>query len=291
MRAKRYTSEELLRLYQAGERNFRKANLCNQSFKGQDLSGVDFEGADIQGADFTNAILKGANFRSVFCGLKGNLTLRKTSFRKADLTDADCTLASFGKTDFTGAIFNRECWQQAKKGGRVRHPSFKQSKPEYRRPKWVGGSIHRGEILIYLLIGVFSWWISIFDFLDLYMGYIAASKEIFFVAYLLHLGVLGLYCFWQAWRLNQRNQALERNGQFTLGVITDLWLEWDDDNSQDLYFVAYQFAEGFQAYQVFLSAFGSASESLLPTKLNIGDRVTVRYVVKNPKFSQIEEWK
>jgi uncharacterized protein YjbI with pentapeptide repeats len=115
MRAKRYTSEELLRLYQAGERNFRKVNLWNQSFKAQDLSGIDFEGADIQGADFTNAILKGANFRSVIGGLKGNPTLRKTSFRNADLTDADCTLARFERTDFTGAIFNRECWQQAKK--------------------------------------------------------------------------------------------------------------------------------------------------------------------------------
>ena len=57
MRAKRYKSEELLRLYQAGQRNFRNAFLWNQSFKGQDLSGIDFEGADIQGADFTNAKL------------------------------------------------------------------------------------------------------------------------------------------------------------------------------------------------------------------------------------------
>jgi hypothetical protein len=289
MRAKRYTSEELLRLYQAGERNFRKVNLWNQSFKGQDLSGVDFEGADIQGADFTNAILKGANFRSVIGGLKGNPTLRKTSFRNADLTDADCTLARFERTDFTGAIFNRECWQQAKKVGRVRHPSFKQSKPKYRRPKWLGGSVHRGWILGFLLLGVICFLVSIFSFL--YMEYSAADKGIFFVAELLFLGVMGLYCFWQVWRINQRNQALEGNGQFTRGVITDLWFEWDEDNFQDLYFVAYQFAERFQAYQVFRSAFGSASEGWLPTSLDIGDRVIVRYVVTNPKFSRIEEWK
>ncbi len=289
MRAKRYKSEELLRLYQAGERNFRKANLRNQSFMGQDLSGVDFEGADIQGADFTNAILRGANFRSVMGGLKWNPTLRKTSFRNADLTDADCTLARFEKTDFKGAIFNRECWHQAQKVGRVRHPSFSQSKPRHRRPKWLGGSVPRASILVFLLLGVECCFASIFGFL--YMEYTAADKGIFLVAQLLFLGVMGLYCFWKAWRINQTNQALERNGQFAKGVITDLWLEWDDDNWQDLYFVAYQFAEGFQAYQVFRSAFGSASERSLPTKLDIGDRVTVRYVVTNPKFSRIEEWK
>ena len=100
MRAKRYKSEELLRLYQAGQRNFRNVHIWNQSFKGQDLSGVDFEGAALQCSDFTNAILRGANFRSVICGVKWNTTLRKTSFRNADLTDADCTLARFERTDF-----------------------------------------------------------------------------------------------------------------------------------------------------------------------------------------------
>lgn len=288
MRAKRYKSEELLRLYQAGQRNFRNAHLWNQSFKGQDLSGIDLEGADIQGADFTNAILRGANFRNVIGGLKYNPTLGQTSFRNADLTDADCTLAQFEKTDFTGAIFNRECWQQAKKVGRVRHPSFSQSKPRRRRPKWFGGSIRRGFILVYLLVSANCCLLSFFAFL--LVKDTAADKKTFFVAQLFSV-IIGLYGLWQAWRINQRNQALERNGRFTSGVITDLWFEWNDEHKQDLYFVAYQFAEGFQAYQVFRSAFGSASEGLLPTKLDIGYRVTVRYVVTNPKFSRIEEWK
>jgi len=170
----------------------------------------------------------------------------------------------------------------------VRHPSFSQSKPRHRRPKWLGGSVPRRWMLAFLLFGIESCLISIFSFL--YMEYTAADKRIFFVGQL-SFGITGLYGFWQAWRINQRNQALERNGQFTSGIITDLWFEWDDENRQDLYFVAYQFAEGFQAYQVFRSAFGSASEGLLPTSLDIGYRVTVRYVVKNPKFSRIEEWK
>lgn len=288
MKAKRYKSKELLRLYQDGKRNFQKANLQYQSFKGQDLSGADFEGADIQGADFTNAILRGANFRSVIGGLNCNTTLRKTSFRNADLTDADCTLATFERTDFKGAIFNRECWHQAQKVGRVRHPSFNQVKPTYRRPKWYGGSVRRRGILVFLLLGLQCCFFSIFAFL--YMEYTPAEEGIFSVALTLFLGILGLYSFWQAWRINHRNQALDRNGQFTQGVITDLWFE-TDDNWQDLYFVAYQFGEGFQAYQVFRSAFGLASEGLLPTKLKVGDRITVRYVAKNPKFSRIEAWK
>jgi hypothetical protein len=287
MRAKRYKSEELLRLYQAGQRNFRKANICDQSFRGQDLSGIDFEGADIQGSDFTNAILRGANFRSVIAGLQWNTMLRKTSFRNADLTDADCTLAQFERTDFNGAIFNRECWLQAQKVGRVRHPSFRQSKPRHGCPKWRGGSVPPMLILVLLLLGANCWFVVILDFL--YREYTTTDKGISLT--LLFCFGIGLYCFWQAWRINQRNQALERHGQITPGVITDLWFKWDDENFQDLYFVAYQFAEGFQAYQVFRSAFGLASEGLLPTSLDIGDRVTVRYVPTKPKFCRLEAWK
>jgi hypothetical protein len=288
MRNKRYTSEELLKLYQAGERNFRKADLRNQSFKGQDLSGIDLEGANIQGADFTNAILTGANLRSVIGGLHWNPTFRKTSFRNADLTDADCTLAVFGNIDFKRAIFNRECWHQAQKVGCVRHPSFSQSKPRHRQPKWQGGTVSRLKILLLLVSGVLSCLFSIYGFL--YMGDTPSDNEIVTQLLCLLLGVMGLVCFWQAWTINQSYHALEHNGQFTPGVITDLWVERDEDNWQDLYFVAYQFADRFQAYQLFRPAFGSAFEGLLPTKLDIGDQVTVRYVVTNPKFSRIEEW-
>jgi hypothetical protein len=247
MRAKRYKSKELLRLYQAGKRNFRKANLQNQSFKGQDLSGIDLEGADIQGADFTNAILRGANFQSVIGGFNWSVIFRKTSFRNADLTDADCTLATFERTDFQGAIFNRECWQQhlAQKVGRVRHhhPSFSQSDSSYRRPKWYGGTTaHFYIILMFLLPGILLCFISIYYFLH------TVEEGILSVVLLLFSGGVEFYAVWQAWRMNQKNQELKRNGQFTLGVITDLWFEWDEESGKDFYFVAYQFAEGFQAY-------------------------------------------
>lgn len=62
--------QELLNLYQQGERNFRRQNLSGRSFNGQDLSNADFSGADIRGTDFRNATLRGANFTEVQAGLQ-----------------------------------------------------------------------------------------------------------------------------------------------------------------------------------------------------------------------------
>jgi hypothetical protein len=150
-------------------------------------SGIDFEGADIQGADFTNAILRGANFRSVIGGLKWNPMLRKTSFRNADLTDADCTLGQFERTDFNGAIFNRECWLQAQKVGRVRHPSFRQSKPRHRRLSGKGAVLAVCWILVFLLLGANLLLVFYFGFL--YMEYTRRQGNIFLSAFL----------FWELW--------------------------------------------------------------------------------------------
>ncbi|MDJ0701863.1 MAG: pentapeptide repeat-containing protein [Leptolyngbyaceae cyanobacterium MO_188.B28] len=63
-------ARELLRLYEAGERNFRGKNLRGQNFKGQNLSEADFSGADIRGANFTKATLRGANFKRAKAGLQ-----------------------------------------------------------------------------------------------------------------------------------------------------------------------------------------------------------------------------
>ncbi len=63
-------NEELIALYQQGERNFRKQNLSGQSFVGQDLSGIDLSGADLRSANFTNALLQGANFTGIRAGLQ-----------------------------------------------------------------------------------------------------------------------------------------------------------------------------------------------------------------------------
>lgn len=62
--------DEVIWLYELGERNFKRQNLRGKCFRGEDLSGADFSGCDIRGADFTNAILKGANFTNAIAGLQ-----------------------------------------------------------------------------------------------------------------------------------------------------------------------------------------------------------------------------
>ena len=61
-------ASKLLSLYAEGKRDFRRANLCGQSFEGKDLSEANFSKANIRGTNFTNAILRGANFTEVEAG-------------------------------------------------------------------------------------------------------------------------------------------------------------------------------------------------------------------------------
>ena len=61
---------ELLKLYNAGRRDFRGENLRGQNFKGKDLAGADFSGADIRSANFSRADLRGANFSDAKVGLR-----------------------------------------------------------------------------------------------------------------------------------------------------------------------------------------------------------------------------
>jgi len=65
-------SQDLLVLYQQGERNFRKQDLSGQSFVGKILSEIDLTGADLRSTNFTNASLQGANFTGVQTGLQRN---------------------------------------------------------------------------------------------------------------------------------------------------------------------------------------------------------------------------
>jgi len=68
----RLKAKEVLRLYDAGERDFRGAILRGCNFRGADLSGADFSGADIRSAQFAGAILRG----TLFCHAKGGLRRR-----------------------------------------------------------------------------------------------------------------------------------------------------------------------------------------------------------------------
>ena len=58
----RLKTEEVLRLYAAGERDFRGAILRGCNFRDADLSDIDFSKANIQGATFQNSRLQNAIF-------------------------------------------------------------------------------------------------------------------------------------------------------------------------------------------------------------------------------------
>ncbi|MEM8643177.1 MAG: pentapeptide repeat-containing protein, partial [Cyanobacteria bacterium P01_G01_bin.54] len=61
---------ELLRLYEAGRRDFSGESLRGQNFTGEDLSGADFSRVDIRSTNFTNTNLTEANFTQAKAGLQ-----------------------------------------------------------------------------------------------------------------------------------------------------------------------------------------------------------------------------
>jgi uncharacterized protein YjbI with pentapeptide repeats len=65
----RLSQAEVLRRYQAGERDFRGADLKCLRFRGATLAGADFTGADLRGTDFLMADLRGGKFNGSHCGL------------------------------------------------------------------------------------------------------------------------------------------------------------------------------------------------------------------------------
>jgi len=62
--------DEVVWLYELGERSFKRQNLRGKCFRGETLSGADFSGSDIRGADFTNAMLEDTQFVNVIAGLQ-----------------------------------------------------------------------------------------------------------------------------------------------------------------------------------------------------------------------------
>lgn len=66
---------ELMWLYESGERNFRGVDLRGQSLRGKNLSDVDLTKADLRGADFSGANLKNVIFSGAKLGLQPHYAL------------------------------------------------------------------------------------------------------------------------------------------------------------------------------------------------------------------------
>ncbi len=66
----RLKARDVLRLYAAGERDFRGAILRGCNFRGADLSSADFRGADIRSTRFVDATLRHVNFSHARGGLR-----------------------------------------------------------------------------------------------------------------------------------------------------------------------------------------------------------------------------
>jgi uncharacterized protein YjbI with pentapeptide repeats len=95
----RLKAREVLRLYAAGERDFRGTILRGCNFSSVDLSGADFSGADIRSASFVDAVLK----RSKFSHSRGGLQRRWVVVQLA-LIVVVSTLAGFLQGYSSGLI-------------------------------------------------------------------------------------------------------------------------------------------------------------------------------------------
>lgn len=67
---KRLSATEVIRLYAAGERDFRGSILRGNNFHKANLSGADFSGADIRSARFVDATLQNTNFSYAMAGVQ-----------------------------------------------------------------------------------------------------------------------------------------------------------------------------------------------------------------------------
>lgn len=116
----RLNTDELLRRYAAGERNFANANLrcavlceeklsqCNLTYvklNFANLSRVNFSGVDLTSADLSDASLNGANLSqaSLYRTLLIRTNLSEANLRGANLFKADLNNACLHRADLTGA--------------------------------------------------------------------------------------------------------------------------------------------------------------------------------------------
>lgn len=92
-------AQELAIRYQAGERDFKRADLHGAVLKGFQLKEADLRSANLQDADLSRANLQKANFNRAF--------LDNANIADADLEQADLRESSLNNTDLSRAILSR----------------------------------------------------------------------------------------------------------------------------------------------------------------------------------------
>ncbi len=108
-------SQELLKCYEAGERNFHRANLSGIYLQWADLSGANLSGANLHDAELSQANLKGANLTHTYlksANLSG-ANLREAILREADLRGADLRGADLSQVILTWANLREANLSQA----------------------------------------------------------------------------------------------------------------------------------------------------------------------------------
>lgn len=103
-------SDDVLRLYEEGYRDFKGCNLAGVDLSGQILMGVNFARADLSGANLSRAFLTGVNFVGANLS-RANLQFAKlsdscTKFNRADLRRVDVTHVDWADADLTGACMS-----------------------------------------------------------------------------------------------------------------------------------------------------------------------------------------
>ncbi|MGI8934196.1 MAG: pentapeptide repeat-containing protein [Phormidesmis sp.] len=103
-------SDDVLRLYEEGYRDFKGCNLAGVDLSGQILMGVNFARADLSGANLSRAFLTGVNFVGANLS-RANLQFAKlsdscTKFNRADLRRVDVTHVDWADADLTGTCMS-----------------------------------------------------------------------------------------------------------------------------------------------------------------------------------------
>jgi len=102
--SQKMTAEELLKRYEAGERDFRGVNLSEEILLWADLHGANLSGANLRGVNFNWANLSGVDLTGADLS---EADLAWANLSKADLSEANLSGANFSAASLNGADWSR----------------------------------------------------------------------------------------------------------------------------------------------------------------------------------------